>query len=104
MTAITIVTRGGVEHAIDAGEGSLMEAIRTAGIDELLAMCGGCCSCATCHVWIDADWSEKLPKVGSDEDDLLDSSMHRTDRSRLSCQVEISSNLDGMRVSIAPED
>jgi 2Fe-2S ferredoxin len=104
MTVITIVSRGGAAHAADAGQGSLMEAIRGAGIDELLAMCGGCCSCATCHVWIDSDWIGTLPAIDSDEDDLLDSSIHRTERSRLSCQIQMTANLDGMRVTIAPED
>lgn len=104
MTRITVTTREGVEHTLEAGDGSLMEAIRAAGIDELLAMCGGCCSCATCHVWIEDDWVDQLPPVGVDEDDLLDSSAHRDRRSRLSCQVPLSDDLDGLRVTIAPED
>ncbi|MBW6522679.1 2Fe-2S iron-sulfur cluster binding domain-containing protein [Sphingomonas sp. RHCKR47] len=104
MTRITVTTREGVEHRLEAGDGSLMEAIRAAGIDELLAMCGGCCSCATCHVWIEDEWIDQLPPVSVDEDDLLDSSAHRDRRSRLSCQVPLSDVLDGLRVTIAPED
>ena len=60
MTLVNIVTQEGAERQIDAADGgSLMNAIREAGIDELAAICGGSCSCATCHVWIDPDWIEK---------------------------------------------
>jgi 2Fe-2S ferredoxin len=81
-----------------------MEALRDGGCDELLALCGGCCSCATCHVLIDPAYVDRLPPMSSDEDDLLDSSEDRTVRSRLSCQVIVSDDLDGMAVTIAPED
>lgn len=104
MTTIIVTSREGKERPIEAGDGSLMEAIRNAGFDELLAMCGGCCSCATCHVWIEPDRLEELPPMSADEDDLLDSSSHRDGRSRLSCQVPVTPQLDGLRVTIAPED
>jgi 2Fe-2S ferredoxin len=81
-----------------------MEAIRDAGIDELLALCGGCCSCATCHVFVDPDFADLLPTMTEDENDLLDSSDHRTAASRLSCQIPLSAALDGLAVRIAPED
>lgn len=105
MPKLIIVTRDGAEHPVEAKTGlSVMENIRDNGFDEILALCGGCCSCATCHVHIDGDWSGKLPPVSPDEDDLLDSSSHRDDRSRLSCQLEMTDALDGMRVVIAEED
>ncbi len=81
-----------------------MEAIRDAGFDELLALCGGCCSCATCHVHIDGTWSDVVGVATGDEDDLLDSSDHRLPTSRLSCQLRVDDTLDGLRVTIAPED
>ena len=81
-----------------------MEVIRDAGIDELLAMCGGCCSCATCHVYVSDPYQASLPPISPDEDDLLDSSSHRNQRSRLSCQIPFSTALDGLEVEIAPED
>jgi 2Fe-2S ferredoxin len=81
-----------------------MEALRDAGIDELLALCGGCCSCATCHVRVSQPFSDKLPAMSDDENDLLDSSEHRTDRSRLSCQLLVTDALEGLEVEIAPED
>lgn len=105
MTKITIITRAGVEHETEVEDGlSVMEAIRNSGIDELLALCGGCCSCATCHVQIDPQFVDKLPPPGGDENDLLDSSDYRTATSRLSCQVTVTGALDGLRVTIAPED
>lgn len=105
MPTLIIVNRAGEEISIDGRPGlSVMELIRDAGVDELLALCGGCCSCATCHVHVDGDWADKLPAISEDEDDLLDSSDHRVQTSRLSCQLQFSEVLDGLRVTISPED
>ena len=105
MPSITVVSREGEERSVEAEIGlSVMEVIRDNGFDELLALCGGCCSCATCHVFVDESFKGKLPEMSEDEDDLLDSSDHRKDNSRLSCQIPVSAELDGMRVQIAPED
>ena len=105
MPKLTVINRAGEESTIEADTGlSVMEAIRDNGYDELLALCGGCCSCATCHVHVDADWADKLPPISADEDDLLDSSDHRNDLSRLSCQIQLTAALDGLKVTIAPED
>jgi len=105
MPKLTIVTRSGQETTIDAQAGlSVMEAIRDAGFDELLALCGGCCSCATCHVHVDAAWTDAVGGPDADEADLLESSDHRTAASRLSCQIEMTDRLDGLKVAIAPED
>jgi ferredoxin, 2Fe-2S len=105
MAQLTIVGRDGTERTIEGKNGwSVMENIRDAGFDELLALCGGCCSCATCHVHVDPEWRDRLPKISGDEDDLLDSSSDRDAGSRLSCQIEFSDALDGLRVTIAQED
>jgi ferredoxin, 2Fe-2S len=105
MPKLIVVTRDGTEHDVDAKAGfSVMEIIRDNGFDELLALCGGCCSCATCHVHVDESWTGKLPPRSEDEDDLLESSDHRNERSRLSCQIAFEDALDGLRVEIAPED
>jgi 2Fe-2S ferredoxin len=105
MAKLTIVTREGAEKTIEAKNGwSVMENIRDAGLDELLALCGGCCSCATCHVFVDEDWMAAFPPTGADEDDLLDTSDRRAPNSRLSCQLEVGPAHDGLRVTIAPED
>ena len=105
MPTLNVTLRDGEERAIDAEAGlSVMEIIRDGGIDEILALCGGCCSCATCHVHVDPADFAKLPAMGPDEDDLLDSSATRDATSRLSCQVVFGPELDGMRVRIAEED
>ena len=105
MPKLIVVTRDGEEREIDGEAGlSVMEVIRDAGVDELLALCGGCCSCATCHVYVDPAFADALPAMSEDENDLLDSSDHRNETSRLSCQVVLSDALDGLRVTIAPED
>lgn len=105
MPQLTIVSRDGTEKTVEGKAGwSVMENIRDAGFDELLALCGGCCSCATCHVHVDPEWIGKVGERNPDEDDLLDTSDHKTERSRLSCQIEFSEELDGLRVAIAPED
>src|SRR5215207_2748766 len=105
MPSLTIVTRDGTERIVEGRSGwSVMENIRDNGFDELLALCGGCCSCATCHVHVDEAWLDSLPPMGPDEDDLLDSSDHRKLNSRLSCQIRFSDALDGLKVQIAPED
>ncbi|GGC25429.1 ferredoxin [Novosphingobium marinum] len=105
MPKITVVTRAGDETVLDASEGmSLMEVIRDNGFDELLALCGGCCSCATCHVHVDPSFSGELPEMSEDENDLLDSSDHRNEHSRLSCQIPVTGALEGLKVQIAEED
>ena len=105
MPQLIVITRDGTEHPIEGEAGlSVMEIIRDAGFDELLALCGGCCSCATCHVKIDPAFADKVPAMSEDENDLLDSSDHRDAESRLSCQLPFDDSLDGLRVTIAPED
>ena len=105
MPRLIVVTRDGSEHEVEARAGwSVMENIRDHGFDELLALCGGCCSCATCHVHVEPDWLDRLKPMRADEDELLDTSDHRAPNSRLSCQILFGPELDGLRVAIAPED
>ncbi|WP_428149778.1 2Fe-2S iron-sulfur cluster-binding protein [Brevundimonas sp.] len=105
MTTLTVILRTGEERAIEAKTGvSAMETIRDGGIDEIMAICGGCCSCATCHVYVaEEDWG-RLSPPGPDEAGLLEFSEHPTPFSRLSCQIKMSPALDGLKVTIAPED
>lgn len=104
MPSISVTDRAGSESHIQATDGlTLMEAIREAGFEEMLALCGGACSCATCHVHIAGD-ATGLSPMSEDEDDLLESSEHRTPHSRLSCQITITPDLEGLRVTIPPED
>ena len=105
MPKLIVVTRDGTETVVEGKEGwSVMEIIRDNGFDELLALCGGCCSCATCHVHVDPAFKDRLPAMSEDEDDLLESSDHRNEDSRLGCQVPFTADLDGLKVTIAQED
>ena len=105
MPRLIVTTRSGETREVEAAAGlTVMEAIRDNGFDELLALCGGCCSCATCHVHVDPAFKDKLPAMSEDEDDLLDSSDDRDGNSRLSCQIPFTDELDGLRVRIAEED
>jgi len=102
---LIVTTRAGGESEVTAKSGiSLMQALRDGGFDELQALCGGCCSCATCHVYIDPGFAALVPAITEDENDLLDTSDQRTAASRLSCQISLTDALDGLRVTIAPED
>lgn len=105
VATVNLKGRNGAQKVIEFSEArSLMELIREAGFDELLALCGGSCSCATCHVYVDPAFLDKLPAMSEDESDLLDSSEHRIGASRLSCQLTMTEALDGLTVRIAPED
>ncbi|HEX7873959.1 MAG TPA: 2Fe-2S iron-sulfur cluster-binding protein [Sphingobium sp.] len=105
MAQLNIVSQSGDAKSVEAKEGlTVMEIIRDNGFDELLALCGGCCSCATCHIYVDDSFADKLPAISEDENDLLDTSDHRKENSRLSCQVPMTAALDGLTVTIAPED
>ena len=105
MPKLIVTTRDGAVQELEGQAGlSVMEIIRDGGVDELLALCGGCCSCATCHVYVDPAFAGSITPMSEDENDLLDSSDHRNDMSRLSCQIPFSAALDGLKVTIAAED
>ena len=105
MPQLIVTTRSGETSTIDAADGpTVMEAIRDNGFDELLALCGGCCSCATCHVHVDPEFFDRLAPISEDENDLLDSSSDRDEWSRLGCQIPFTADLDGLKVRIAAED
>jgi len=105
MLGIEVIARDGSQRRIEAADSlSLMEALRDNGFDELLALCGGCCSCATCHVYVEEGAAELQQAGSEDENDLLDSSDHRRTNSRLSCQVMLGVECDRMVIRIAPAD
>ena len=105
MLKLVVTTREGQVTQVEAEAGlSVMESIRNAGIDEMLTLCGGGCACATCHVYVDEQAFGRLPQMSELEGELLNGSGHRQATSRLSCQVAVHESLDGMRVTIAPED
>ena len=105
MTQLIVTTRSGAVRTLDVTPGStVMEAIRDAGIGELLALCGGALSCATCHVQVDPAFAGALPSMSEDENDLLDASSHRNAQSRLSCQLRLDNTMTRLNVTIAEED
>ena len=100
----SVTTRNGTVCAVEAsGRCSLMEVIRARGFDEPFAVCGGCCSCATCHVYVDEAVASRLPPIADTEEDLLACLSARTAESRLSCQISVTAALEGANVRIAPE-
>lgn len=105
MPLLRVVNRDGIEQEVKAPAGGvLMEPLRDMD-DGVTAICGGMCSCATCHVYIDDSWVARLPAAMSDETDMLkDLISYRADSSRLSCQIQVTDALEGLRVTLAPEE
>ena len=105
MPQLTVTTREGETRTFTGEAGlTVMEVIRDGGIEDEFALCGGCCSCATCHVHVDPAFLDRLPAMAEDEDDLLDSARDRDRASRLSCQIPFTAELDGLTVTIARPD
>jgi 2Fe-2S ferredoxin len=104
MPILRVVDRDGTEHEVEGKSGlKVMEVLRELDYG-VAAICGGMCSCATCHVYVDRDWLPKLAAPMSDERELLSELAHYQDNSRLSCQVELHDGLSGLRVTIAPDE
>lgn len=99
---IYVTDHNGKEHELEALEGwRVMEVIRDWGLP-IKAECGGACACATCHVFVDPEWQGKLFPPTDEEEDMLDTVPDIEDNSRLSCQILMSEELDGLKVSLAP--
>lgn len=100
---LIVTDREGRTHELSARDDwSAMEVIRDANLP-LSAECGGACACATCHVYIDEAWADKLPAAQQQEIDMLDFGVAVQENSRLSCQIKMNAVLDGLRVTLAPE-
>lgn len=99
---VLVVDREGAEHPLEALEGwRVMEVIRDWGLP-IKAECGGACSCATCHVYVDEGWLDRLPEKSADEEDMLDACFEVEENSRLACQILMNPELDGLKVTLAP--
>lgn len=97
----TVVDRSGGVHPLEAASGQkLMEVIREAGLP-IAALCGGCRSCATCHVHVDLDYLERLPPMDEEEMALLELADDVRPQSRLSCQILASQEIDGITITLA---
>jgi 2Fe-2S ferredoxin len=103
MSKVNVIDRKGVPHELEGTVGwSVMEIMREADLP-VEAACGGCCACATCHVYVDEGWTGKLEPANSDESMMLDEAFEVKDNSRLSCQIKFKPELDGLKVTLAPE-
>lgn len=99
MPKITYIEFGGTEHVVEVPLGlSVMEGAVKNGIPGIDADCGGACACSTCHVYVDAAWSEKLPPREAMEEDMLDFAFQPNEHSRLTCQLKVTDALDGLIV------
>jgi 2Fe-2S ferredoxin len=103
MPKLIVTDREGARHEVEGQAGwSVMEVIRENNLP-VEAACGGCCACATCHVYVAPDWLPRLEAAGSDESMMLDEAFEVKDNSRLSCQIKFGPALDGLEVTLAPE-
>jgi len=103
MGSITVIDREGKEHELKASKGfTIMEIIRDAGLD-IEAACGGCCSCATCHIYIEEKSFDLFKSIQDDEESMLDQAFNVNKNSRLSCQIEYDEIFNGIKVILAPE-
>ena len=99
---IHVTDQSGTRHTLEALEGfRVMEIIRDWGLD-IKAECGGACACATCHVHVAPEWMGHLYPIEAEEEDMLDQAFDVRDNSRLSCQLLMSEELDGLEVTLAP--
>lgn len=99
---IHVTDQKGVRHTLEALEGfRVMEIIRDWGLD-IKAECGGACACATCHVYVEPEWAERLHAPRDEENDMLDGAFDVAPNSRLSCQIIMSAELDGLEITLAP--
>jgi len=105
MPKVTYISNGGDRHDVELDQGlSLMEGGVNNNIDGIVAECGGACACATCHCYVDDAWLERLPPMDDMEDCMLDAALDRKPNSRLSCQIEISDQLDGIVIQVADNE
>ena len=100
MAKITYVEFGGTEHVVEVANGlTVMEGARDNNIPGIEADCGGACACSTCHVYVDEAWADKLSPMDDMEEDMLDFAFEpKPGQSRLTCQLKVSDDLDGLKV------
>ena len=101
MTKVTYIEPDGTTREVEAPPGTtVMEAAVDNSVEGIVAECGGACSCATCHVYVDPEWADKLPPPDAQEDGMLDCVIDRQPNSRLSCQIQLGDDLDGIIVRV----
>lgn len=101
MTRVTYIEPDGTRREVEASAGTtVMEAAIDNNVDGIVAECGGACSCATCHVYVEAEWLDRLSPPEAQEDGMLDCVIDRQPNSRLSCQIQLGDTLDGLVVRV----
>lgn len=104
MPQVTFIDPDGTEHVVQAPAGrTLMQVAVANGVSGILGDCGGSCSCATCHGYVDPLWADRLPKITETEEDMLDGVPERRAESRLCCQIPLSDSLDGIVIRLPDE-
>jgi len=105
MPKVIYITADETRHEVEVELGySIMEGAVNNNIEGIVAECGGACACATCHSYVDAAWTDKIPTMDDMEDSMLDAAFERKDNSRLTCQIEITDELDGIVIHVADNE
>lgn len=105
MPKIIFITNDATRHEVEVENGySVMEAAINNDIDGIVAECGGACACATCHSYVDEAWLDKMPPMDDMEDSMLDAAYERKNNSRLTCQIEVSEELDGLVIHVGDNE
>ena len=105
MATLHVTNRAGETHQIEAKAGATLKEILRDNDMDVEAICGGCCSCATCHIFVDDAWAGKIPPRSEDEQELVEETeSFKPENSRLSCQVTMTDDLDGLSLTVAPEE
>ena len=103
MPKIVYIEPEGERVEVEVEEGySVMEGAIMNGVEGIEAECGGACSCATCHCYVKEEWWDKLPEIDVIEDSMLEAATERRDNSRLTCQIPVTEELDGLTLEVAP--
>lgn len=105
MPKIIYITGDGKRHEVTVENGySVMEGAINNDIAGIVAECGGACACATCHSYVDEAWLDKIPPMDDMEDSMLDAAYERKNNSRLTCQIEVNDELDGLVIHVAANE
>ena len=105
MPKVIYITPDETRHEVEVETGySIMEGAINNNIEGIVAECGGACACATCHSYVDAAWTDKIPAMDDMEDSMLDAAFERKENSRLTCQIEMSDELDGIVIHVADNE
>ncbi len=104
MTTVTYIEHDGTAHTVNIeNDMTLMEGAQLNMVPSIEGMCGGICSCATCHVYVDPGWEAQLPQASAGEEKMLATAKHRQPNSRLGCQIVVTPALEGLTVHLPPE-